>query len=183
MAGIRQGNFPMTLALQSRKKGLVKAAIKANKPAPAVKQPTSSLTHTVDKLLDTMTLIPWDPFRGFEWPLEYELPTRIPYVDVIDSDHEYVVKAELPGLKKETLNIQVGTNELSLAADSNVETEEEGKTYLHRERAFSTFRRNIGFAESIDTEKVSAKMVEGILEVKLPKLERRSERKTRRITL
>ncbi len=165
--------------------------MKTHKPAPAVKekpaltvkQPPSSFTHSVDKMLDTMTLIPWDPFRGFEWPIEYELPTRIPYVDVIDSDNEYVVKAELPGLKKETLNIQVGTNELSLTAESNVETEEKGKTYLHRERAFSTFRRNIGFAESIDTKKVSASMAEGILEVKLPKLERRSERKTRKITL
>ena len=173
----------MTMALMSKKKGVTKAVTKTNKPAPAVKQPPTSLTHPVDKLLEAMTLIPWDPFRGFEWPVEYELPTRIPYVDVIDSDNEYVVRAELPGLKKETLNIQAGTNELSLAAESNVETEEEGKTYLHMERAFSTFRRNIGFAESIDTEKVSAKMTEGILEVKLPKLERRSERKTRRITL
>ena len=167
----------------SKKKGVSKAVTKANKPALAAKEAPSSFTHSVDKMLDTMTLIPWDPFRGFEWPVEYELPTRIPYVDVIDSDNEYVVRAELPGLKKETLNIQVGTNELSLAAESNVETEEQGKTYLHRERAFSTFRRNIGFAESIDTQKVSAKMAEGILEVKLPKLERRSERKTRRITL
>jgi HSP20 family protein len=153
------------------------------KPALTTKEHPSSLTQSLDKMLDTMTLIPWDPFRGFEWPIEYELPTRVPYVDVIDSDNEYVVKAELPGLKKETLNIQVGTNELSLAAESNVETAEKGKTYLHRERAFSTFRRNIGFAESIDTEKVSARMAEGILEVKLPKLERRSERKTRKITL
>jgi len=167
----------------SQKKEVAKAIMKENKPALAAKQPPSSLTHSLDKMLDTMTLIPWDPFRGFEWPIEYELPTRIPYVDVIDSDNEYVVKAELPGLKKETLNIQVGTNELSLAAESNVETEEKGKTYLHRERAFSTFRRNIGFAESIDTKKVSASMAEGILEVRLPKLERRSERKTRRITL
>jgi HSP20 family protein len=177
------GDLPMTLALMSKKKGVAKAVATANKPALAVKRSPSSLTHPVDKLLDTMTFIPWDPFRGFEWPVEYELPTRIPYVDVIDSDNEYVVKAELPGLKKETLNIQVGTNELSLAAESNVETEEEGKTYLHRERAFSTFRRNIGFAESIDTQKASASMAEGILEVTLPKLERRSERKTRRITL
>jgi HSP20 family protein len=104
-------------------------------------------------------------------------------VDVTDSDSEYVVKAELPGLKRETLNIQVGANELSLTAESNVEKEEKGKTYLHRERAFSTFRRNFGFAESIDTGKVSASMAEGILEIKLPKLERRSERKTKRITL
>src|SRR5256712_3759430 len=178
-------------SLMSKKKegvATVKKATKSGlavreKPALAAKEPPSSLTHSVDKLLDTMTLIPWDPFRGFEWPTEYELPTRIPYVDVIDSDNEYVVKAELPGLKKETLNIQVGTNELSLAAESNVENEEKGKTYLHSERPLATFRRNIGFAESIDTQKVSASMAEGILEVKLPKLERRSERKTRRITL
>jgi len=175
----------------SKRKESATALKKGNEPAPAIreklalatKEPPSSFTQSVDKLLDTMTLIPWDPFRGFEWPIEYELPTRIPYVDVIDSDNEYVVKAELPGLKRETLNIQVGANELSLTAESNVENEEKGKTYLHRERAFSTFRRNIGFAESIDTKKVLASMAEGILEVKLPKLERRSERKTRRITL
>ena len=101
----------------------------------------------------------------------------------LDSGNEYIVKAELPGLKRETLKIDVGTNELSLAANSDVEREEKGKTYLHRERAFSTFRRNIGFAESVDTEKASVKMTEGILEIKLPKLEQRPEKKTKRITL
>src|SRR3989441_6539695 len=178
-------------SLMSKKKAGTPAVIKANepalavreKPALAVKEPPSSFTQSVDKMLDTMTLIPWDPFRGFEWPIEYELPTRIPYVDVIDSDNEYVVKAELPGLKKETLNIQVGANELSLAAESNVEKEEKGKTYLHRERAFSTFRRNIGFAESIDAEKASARMSEGILAITLPKLEPRAEKKTKTLTL
>src|SRR6058998_4365415 len=166
-----------------KKKEAAMAVEKASKPALAVKEPPSSLTHSFDKLLDTMTLIPWDPFRGFEWPVEYELPTRIPYVDVIDSDDEYVVKAELPGLKKETLRIDVGTNELSLAAESDVEKEEKGKTYLHRERAFSTFRRNIGFAESIDAEKASARMSEGILAITLPKLEPRAEKKTKTLTL
>jgi HSP20 family protein len=81
------------------------------------------------------------------------------------------------------LRIDVGTNELSLAAESNVEKEEKGKTYLHRERAFSTFRRNIGFAESIDTDKVSASMSEGILAITLPKLEPRPEKKTKTLTL
>src|SRR6058998_1717721 len=170
-----------TLSIKKTRKKPAHAARK-KKPALAVREPQPSWIEEFNKLSEPFRLIPWDPFRGFEWPVEYELPTRVPYVDVIDSDDEYVVKAELPGLKKETLNIQVGTNELSLAADSNVEREEKGKTYLHRERAVSTFRRNIGFAESVDTEKVSASMNEGILEIKLPKLERRSERKTKRIT-
>ena len=157
------------------KKGTL-AVRKAEKPVPAVGEPQPS---SIQELLDTI----WDPFRGFEWPVEYELPTRIPLVDVIDSGNEYVVKAELAGLKKENVEIEVGTNELSLTAKSEVEKEEKGKTYLHRERAFSTFRRYIGFAETIDTQKVSASMNEGILEIKLPKLELKPEKKRAKITI
>jgi HSP20 family protein len=163
--------------MSKEKKGTL-AVREAEKPVPALREPQPSSIQEFNRLLDTI----WDPFRGFEWPVEYELPTRIPLVDVIDSGNEYVVKAELAGLKKENVEIEVGTNELALTARSDVEKEvEKGKTYLHRERAFSTFRRYIGFAESIDTEKVSANMSEGILEVKLPKLERKPEKKRTRI--
>ena len=161
--------------MPKEKKGAL-AVRKAEKPVPAVGEPQPS---SIQELLDTI----WDPFRGFEWPVQYELPTRIPLVDVIDSGNEYVVKAELAGLKKENVEIEVGTNELSLTAKSDVEKEEKGKTYLHRERAFSTFRRYIGFAETIDTQKVSASMNEGILEVKLPKLELKPEKKRAKITI
>jgi HSP20 family protein len=148
----------------------------------AVREPQPSWIPVVNRLLEEFEGYLWDPFRGFEWPIEYELPMRIPYVDVIDSGNEYVVKAELPGLKKENVQIEVGTNELLITARSDVETEEKGKTYLHRERAFSTFRRRIGFGESIDTEKVSANMAEGILEIKLPKLKPKPKKKRRKIT-
>ena len=161
--------------MPKEKKGTL-AVRKAEKLVPAVGEPQPS---SLQEILDTI----WDPFRGFEWPIEYELPTRIPLVDVIDSGNEYVVKAELAGLKKENVEIEVGTNELSLTAKSEVEKEEKGKTYLHRERAFSTFRRYIGFAETIDTQKVSASMNEGILEIKLPKLELKPEKKRAKITI
>jgi HSP20 family protein len=170
--------------MSEKKKGTL-AVRKAKKPVLAVREPQPSVIQEFNRLLDTFrSELVWDPFRGFEWPIEYELPTRIPYVDVIDSGNEYVVKAELPGLKKENVEIEVGTNELSLTAKSDVEKEEEkGKTYLHRERAFSTFRRYIGFAESVDTEKVSASMAEGILEIKLPKLEHKPEKQSKKITI
>ena len=161
--------------MPKEKKGTL-AVRKAEKPVPAVGEPQPS---SLQEILDTI----WDPFRGFEWPVEYELPTRIPLVDVIDSGNEYVVKAELAGLKKENVQIEVGTNELSLTARSEVEKEEKGRNYLHRERGFSTFRRYMGFAESIDTGKVSASMNEGILEVKLPKLELKPEKKRAKITI
>ena len=161
--------------MPKEKKGTL-AVRKAEKPVPAVGEPQPS---SIQEILDTI----WDPFRGFEWPIEYELPTRIPLVDVIDSGNEYVVKAELAGLKKENVEIEVGSNELSLTAKSDVEKEEKGRTYLHRERGFSTFRRYMGFAESIDTGKVSASLNEGILEVKLPKLELKPEKKRAKITI
>jgi HSP20 family protein len=166
----------------AEKKKKARAIKKEKKPVLAVKEPQPSWFPVVNRLLEEFGGYMWDPFRGFEWPIEYELPTRIPYVDVVDSGSEYVVKAELPGLKKENVEIEVGTNEVSLTARSDVETEERGKTYLHRERAFSTFRRRIGFGESIDTEKVSASMAEGVLEIKLPKLEPKPKEKTKKIT-
>jgi HSP20 family protein len=170
----------------SQKKKSALAIKKAKKPVLAVRKPQPSVIQDFNMLLDTFRNefggYLWDPFRGFEWPVEYELPMRIPVVDVIDSGTEYVVKAELPGLKKENVQIEVAANELSLTARSDVETEEKGKTYLHRERAFSTFRRRIGFGQSIDTERVSASIAEGILEIKLPKLEPRPEKKTKKIT-
>jgi HSP20 family protein len=166
----------------AEKKKKARAIKKKKKPVLAVKEPQPSWIPVFNRMLEEFGGYMWDPFRGFEWPIEYELPTRIPYVDVVDSGTEYVVKAELPGLKKENVEIEVGTNEVSITARSEVETEERGKTYLHRERAFSTFRRRIGFGESIDTEKVSASMAEGILEIKLPKLEPKPKKKTKKIT-
>jgi HSP20 family protein len=170
----------------SQKKKSALAIRKAKKPVLAVRKPQPKVIQDFNMLLDTFRNefggYLWDPFRGFEWPIEYELPMRIPVVDVIDCGNEYVVKAELPGLKKENVQIEVAENELSLIARSGVETEEKGKTYLHRERAFSTFRRRIGFGQSIDTEKASASIAEGILEIELPKLEPKPEKKTKKLT-
>jgi HSP20 family protein len=145
--------------MPEKKKGTL-AIEKAKKTVLAVRKPQPSVIQDFNMLLDTFWDefggYLWDPFRGFEWPIEYELPMRTPIVDVIDSGNEYVVKAELPGLKKENVQIEVAANELSLTARSDVETEEKRRTYSHRERAFSTFRRRIGFGQSIDTEKASA---------------------------
>jgi HSP20 family protein len=171
--------------MPEKKKGAL-AIKKAKKTVLAVRKPQPRMIQDFNNLLDTFRDefggYLWDPYRGFEWPVEYELPMRIPVVDVIDSANEYVVKAELPGLKKENVQIEVAPNELSITARAGVETEEKGKTYLHRERAFSTFRRRIGFGQSIDTEKASANMAEGILEIKLPKLEPKLEKKTKKLT-
>src|SRR2546430_10270793 len=108
-----------TLSIKKTRKKPAHAARK-KKPALAVREPQPSWIEEFNKLSEPFRLIPWDPFRGFEWPVEYELPTRVPYVDVIDSGNEYVVKAEVPGLKKQTLKIVVGQVELSLSHESDM---------------------------------------------------------------
>lgn len=89
--------------MPERKKGTL-AIKKTKKPVLAVRKPQPTVIRDFGDLLDTFRdefgNYLWDPFRGFEWPVEYELPMRIPYVDVIDSGNEYVVKAELPGVEK-----------------------------------------------------------------------------------
>src|SRR5207244_5705891 len=55
-------------------------AVTKRKPALAVREPQPSWIEEFNKLSEPFRLIPWDPFRGFEWPVEYELPTRVPYV-------------------------------------------------------------------------------------------------------
>src|SRR5487761_337795 len=97
---------------------------KAKKPELAVREPQPSWIEEFNKLSEPFRLIPWDPFRGFEWPVKYELPTRVPYVDVIDSGNEYVVKAELPGIKKENVEIEFGANDLVVSPKFVVEREE-----------------------------------------------------------
>src|SRR5207245_5192312 len=102
-------------------------AITKKKTALAVKEPQAGWIEEFNRLSEPFRLIPWDPFRGFEWPVEIELPTRVPYVDVIDYVNEYLVEAEVPGVMKETLIIAVGPNELSLSAECVVEKDDVGQ--------------------------------------------------------
>jgi HSP20 family protein len=145
----------------SKEKKETSPAVKS-KSELAVKERPSSIQE-FNRLFDTL----WDPFHGF----------------VIDSGKEYVVKAELPGLKKENVEIEVGLNELSLTARSEVEKEEKGRTYVHRERGFSTFRRYIGFADRIETDKVSANMSDGVLEIRLPKQATKPEKERKKVAV
>src|SRR5438874_13108261 len=91
-------------------------AVTKKKPALAVREPQPSWIEEFNKLSEPFRLILWDPFRGFEWPVEYELQQRGPYVDVIGSGNEDVGWVEVPRLEQEALKIDVGPNELSMAA-------------------------------------------------------------------
>src|SRR5437667_10009746 len=83
-------------------------AIAKKKTALAVKEPQAGGIEEFNRLSEPFRFIPWDPFRGFEWPVEIELPTRGPYADVIESGNGYLGESQVPGRQKGPTTSHVG---------------------------------------------------------------------------
>ncbi len=91
-----------------------------------------------------------------------------PTVDIYTSGNEVVVKAELPGMKREEINVRIVDNELLLFGEKTSEERVEEKDYIRLERSYGTFRRTLRLPEGVVTEKVRASFKDGILEVRMP---------------
>jgi HSP20 family protein len=102
---------------------------------------------------------------------------RVPAVDVREEEDQYVVNAELPGMTKEDVSIEVGDGVLEITAKKEQEREEKGEGYLRRERGAMCFHRRLTLPEDVDPQTIEAKLAEGVLEVRLPKVEKGSARK------
>jgi HSP20 family protein len=94
---------------------------------------------------------------------------RQPLVDLADNGKEYIVKAEIPGVNKEDLNIEVSENVIEISAESKEEKKEEKKGYIRRERRYASFYRSIPLPEDVAPDKANAELKEGVLTVTLPK--------------
>jgi HSP20 family protein len=105
--------------------------------------------------------------------LEEAEGVRIPSVDVSETENEVIVKAELPGIKKEDLNIEVLPDALRLSAQISREREEGGKegTFHLRERVWGRFERLIPLPTEVKVDEAKASLHEGVLEIHLPKAE------------
>lgn len=95
-----------------------------------------------------------------------------PLVDISEDDKEYVVKAELPEMKKEEIKINVLDDILSISGERQYEKEENGKKYHRVERAYGSFMRSFTLPENADGSKVHAEYKDGVLKVHLPKSEK-----------
>ena len=117
-----------------------------------------------------------DLFKGFfVKPVGYEAaPTSAPVrgmrVEVSEHNGEYKVQAELPGVKKEDIRVQIDGDQVSIAAEVKAEREaKEGERVVHSERYYGKVARSFRLGEDIDDSKVEAKYVDGVLELRLPK--------------
>ena len=96
----------------------------------------------------------------------------IPAIDVIDNPKELVVKAAVPGLKPNDIELSVENNILSIHGKSEDEKEAKTDNYYHREIRSGSYYRQIKLPAEVESEKANAKFDNGILEVTLPKVEK-----------
>lgn len=94
-----------------------------------------------------------------------------PFVDIYDEGNEVVLKAELPGMKKEDIHIQVQNNVLTMRGEKKREEKVEKEGFFRSERMYGSFSRSFTLPATVDAAKIEANFMNGVLTVKLPKVE------------
>ena len=112
-----------------------------------------------------------EPFGGWLTRPEPVFETWLPAVNVYDGKNEFVVKAELPGMKKEEFEVYMSGNNLNIAGERKEEREEKTAETYRTERYFGRFHRSIPLPTPVKAEKIEAHYKDGILTVICPKTE------------
>jgi len=92
-----------------------------------------------------------------------------PAIDIEETDREYLVKADLPDVKKEDVKVELLDGSLTIEGERKQEREEKGKRFHRVERAYGKFVRRFGLPNEVDASKAQAEFKEGVLNVHLPK--------------
>jgi HSP20 family protein len=95
-----------------------------------------------------------------------------PAVDIYENNDFVVVKAELPGVEKDQISVEVKEGILMLRGERKFEKEVKEESYHRIERSYGSFQRSFSLPVSVDQDKVTARFQDGVLEVKLPKKEK-----------
>jgi HSP20 family protein len=95
-----------------------------------------------------------------------------PLVDVMETDAEFQIRAELPGVDKEKVKLSVEDGVLTISGLREPEKEEPGRRYHRLERAYGSFARSFAVPDTVDQQKVTAEFKNGLLTVRLPKSEK-----------
>jgi HSP20 family protein len=111
---------------------------------------------------------PWWPERWFRAE-GMELTT--PAIDLYEEKNDIVVKAELPGIDKNNIEINLADHMLTIKGEKKKEEEDKEENYYRSERSYGSFVRTLELPKDIHTDKVKASFKNGILEVRLPKTE------------
>ena len=113
-----------------------------------------------------MTIVRWDPFRDFGFTAP---STWMPPVDIFQTgDHELVLKAELPDMNREDIDINIENFVLTIKGEKKASEEVKDEQYHHAERRYGSFSRSFSLPQTVDPNKVAAEYKNGVLTVRLP---------------
>jgi HSP20 family protein len=131
-----------------------------------------SLEREIGSLLQGVTggVVPGRSLRSGE---------RYPLINVIDTNEEFVVVAELPGVKKEDVHLTVDNGLLTISGERKLAATPEQSQWLRHEIRTGNFSRVVGLPRQVDTGKISAELSNGILRVALPKAEEAKPREVK----
>jgi HSP20 family protein len=115
--------------------------------------------------------------RGWVSPVSFSEFDWNPSIDVSESDNEIVVKAEIPGVSPEDVDISVDANNLIISGEKKQESEESGRNYYRAERCYGSFRRSFALPVGADVENIKASSKDGVLSIVIPKGEDKKSRK------
>src|SRR3954447_18401516 len=104
----------------------------------------------------------------------------VPAMDLLETEEHFVLRADLPGLTQEDVQIELEDSTLTVSGERRTEHEDKQEGYYRVERAFGSFSRSLTLPKGIDAEAVTASFENGVLEIRVPKPE---ERKPRRISI
>ena len=125
----------------------------------------------MDRMFDSIFPARWPQLLGRGWPeWARRTETKIPAVDVLDQDSQVIVRAEVPGVKKEDLEISVTDNAVTIRGSTKREKKQEEGEYYRCEMSCGEFSRTVGLPTGIDSNKAKATFKDGILELTLPKV-------------
>jgi HSP20 family protein len=100
------------------------------------------------------------------------VPEWAPVVDITETDDEYLIKAEIPEVKREDVKVSVENGVLTMQGERKQEKEEKGKKFHRVERYYGSFLRTFTVPDNVDDTKVRAEFKDGVLNVHLPKTEK-----------
>lgn len=110
--------------------------------------------------------------------------TRVPAVNVKESDNSYELEIAAPGMQKDEFNVEVDNDMLIISGEVKQESQSEDEKYTRKEFSFQSFKRSFSLPEnSINIESIEAKYTDGILRITLPKLREQAHKNNRRIVI
>ena len=145
-----------------------------------VSRPPRDVSSLLRQMRSELDEVFEQPFWGTSrWPQFFkaapETPAWSPRIEVFEKDHRLVTRAELPGLKKEDVRVEIADGQLTISGERKREFEEKKDQMFRSEREYGCFYRSVPLPDAVKPEDVKATFADGVLEITMPMVEVKTE--------